>query len=108
MTSWPSIHSLKAPLSIDLVDGHDVSQTPHRFRRTHLPVLDPFIKPVAPVKPGRASAKAGDMAVRCIETAVSLAQAGCVSGLVTAPINKEAMQKAGVAGAPDIVFGTSA
>ncbi len=90
-----TIHSLKVPLSIDLVGGHDFSQRPHRFRRTHLPVFDPFIKPVVPVRLGRVSAKAGDMAVRCIESAVSLAQAGCVSGLVTAPINKEAMLKAG-------------
>jgi 4-phospho-D-threonate 3-dehydrogenase / 4-phospho-D-erythronate 3-dehydrogenase len=44
---------------------------------------------------GHPSAQGGEMAVRCIQTAVRFAQAGKVSGIVTAPINKEAIHLAG-------------
>ncbi len=90
-----TIHSLKMSLSIDLIDAHDSHQPGHRYRRSHLPVFDPFSQPMAPVPLGRTSAKAGGMAVTCIHTAVRMAQAGCVAGIVTAPINKEAMHRAG-------------
>lgn len=87
---------LKASLPLMLIDGHDSSTTTRRaFRRGRLPLFDPFPKPVRSVKLGRASAQAGDMAVMCIQTAVRLAQARCVAGMVTAPINKEAMHLAG-------------
>ena len=47
------------------------------------------------VRPGSGTAHTGNIAVTCIQTAVRLAQAGCVHGIVTAPINKAAMQLAG-------------
>ncbi len=91
-----TIRSLQTCLPIVLVDGHDTFTTgTHAFRRGRLPLFDPFPKPVRSVKLGRASAKTGEMAVTCIQSAVRLAQAGCVGGLVTAPINKEAMHLAG-------------
>jgi len=45
---------------------------------------------------GKVSAHAGASAYAYIERGVSLARAGLVSGLVTAPINKEALRAAGV------------
>ncbi len=87
--------SLKIPLSIMRVDGHEESSARQAFRPGHLPIFDPFPNPIRSIKLGRVSAKAGGMAVTCIESAVRLAQAGCVGGMVTAPINKEAMHLAG-------------
>ncbi len=46
--------------------------------------------------PGRIDARAGAAAARCIEHAVALVRAGEASGLVTAPIHKEALAAAGI------------
>lgn len=48
-----------------------------------------------PIRPGVLSATGGHFAYKAIETAVRLAQAHRVLGLVTAPLNKEALNKAG-------------
>ena len=90
-----TIRSLKTSLMITLVDGHDESAATQAFRRGRLPLFDPFSQPVRSIRLGRVSAKAGEMAVACIQSAVRLAQAGCVNGIVTSPINKEAMHLAG-------------
>ncbi|GAA6150172.1 4-hydroxythreonine-4-phosphate dehydrogenase PdxA [Pseudooceanicola nitratireducens] len=45
---------------------------------------------------GQISAEAGQLAHEAVMTAVALAKAGRVSGIVTAPIHKEALSKAGV------------
>lgn len=44
---------------------------------------------------GRVSPRAGDASVRCVVHAIDAAVAGHVSGIVTAPINKEAVNAAG-------------
>lgn len=44
---------------------------------------------------GRISAGGGDMAFRCVRTAVELVQAGRVRVIVTAPLNKAALHEAG-------------
>lgn len=90
-----TIQSLKTSLVIATVEGHDESTAKQTFRRGRLPLLDPISKPTRSIKFGRVSANAGEMAVICIQSAVRLAQANCVSGIVTAPINKEAIHKAG-------------
>jgi 4-hydroxythreonine-4-phosphate dehydrogenase len=48
-----------------------------------------------PIAPGRLSAEAGRLAFAAIERAVQLAVAGEIDAIVTAPINKEALNKAG-------------
>ena len=48
-----------------------------------------------PIKPGVLSAEGGRFAYLAIEAGVRLAQAGKVAGLVTAPLNKEALNMAG-------------
>jgi 4-hydroxythreonine-4-phosphate dehydrogenase len=90
-----TIQSLKSALSITVVDGHDESTAKQAFRRGRLPLFEPFSKPVRSIRLGRVSAKSGEMAVTCIQSAVRLAKASCVAGIVTAPINKEAMHLAG-------------
>lgn len=90
-----TIHCLKTSFLIASVEGHEESTAKQAFRRGHLPLFDPCSQPVRSIRPGHVSAKAGEMAVTCIQSAVRLAQAGCVGGMVTAPINKEAMHMAG-------------
>jgi len=90
-----TVQRLKTTLPLMLVAGHDSSTTTRAFRRGRLPLFDPFSKPVRSVRLGRVSARAGDMAVTCIQAAVRLAQARCVAGMVTAPINKQAIHLAG-------------
>jgi 4-hydroxythreonine-4-phosphate dehydrogenase len=87
--------SLGASVALVPVDSHESSMNPRMFCRGTLPVLDPFSGSIRPVKPGRVTARSGDMAVICIQTAARLAQAGCVQGLVTAPINKQAIHLSG-------------
>ena len=48
-----------------------------------------------PIRPGVLSADAGRFAYLAVERGVRLAQAGRVQGIVTAPLNKEALNKAG-------------
>jgi 4-phospho-D-threonate 3-dehydrogenase / 4-phospho-D-erythronate 3-dehydrogenase len=48
-----------------------------------------------PIRPGVLSADAGRFAYLAVERGVRLAQAGRVLGIVTAPLNKEALNKAG-------------
>lgn len=86
---------LAPSLTIAQVSDHDSGESHQIFRRGHLPLFDPFQNSLRSFRMGRASASAGDMAVTCIQSAVQLAEAGCVAGIVTAPINKEAMHLAG-------------
>jgi len=90
-----AVSKLGAPLTIAQVSNHDSGDSREIFRRGRIPLFDPFIETIRPVRMGHASASAGDMAVMCIQSAVRMAQAGCVAGMVTAPINKEAMHQAG-------------
>ncbi|MDR3440997.1 4-hydroxythreonine-4-phosphate dehydrogenase PdxA [Telmatospirillum sp.] len=48
-----------------------------------------------PILPGKLSAAGGRMAYLAIESAVRLAEAGRIQGIVTAPLNKEALNLAG-------------
>ncbi len=48
-----------------------------------------------PIPPGELSADGGRFAFQAVERGVRLAQSGRVSGIVTAPLNKEALNKAG-------------
>jgi 4-phospho-D-threonate 3-dehydrogenase / 4-phospho-D-erythronate 3-dehydrogenase len=49
----------------------------------------------APIETGVLSADAGRLAFRAVERGVRLAQAGRIGAIVTAPLNKEALNKAG-------------
>jgi 4-hydroxythreonine-4-phosphate dehydrogenase len=48
-----------------------------------------------PIQPGQLSAEGGRFAFQAVERGVRLAQSGRVGGIVTAPLNKEALNKAG-------------
>ena len=86
-----TIRSLGLPLRIVPVSGHD---TPAAFSRTVL-VLDPLDRPLGRFKVGQVSAETGAAAAAFIMKAVRLAESGCLDAVVTAPINKEAVNLAG-------------
>lgn len=59
-----------------------------------IPVLQPG-EPLKGVSPGELSAEAGRGAVEYVRAAAALARVGRVAGIVTAPLNKEAIHLAG-------------
>ena len=89
------IHTLKLPVQVVPVKGHNEHNTTRIFRPGNVPVLDPFEKPLRRFRLGCPSAVSGAAAVHSIQTAVRLAQNRCVNGVVTAPINKKAIHLAG-------------
>ena len=86
-----TIKSLKLKLNVVPIQGHDTTLPP----RGTVAVLDPLDAPLRKFTQGRASAETGAAAVAFIKKAVELAQLTCIDGIVTAPINKEAMNMAG-------------
>ncbi len=86
-----TIQWLKLPLNTVALSGHEQPLG----RLGQVAVLDPLTKPLSRYRMGQASAETGAAAVMFIRKAVALAQAGCIDGIVTAPINKEAINLAG-------------
>ncbi|MBM4124737.1 MAG: 4-hydroxythreonine-4-phosphate dehydrogenase PdxA [Nitrospira sp.] len=85
-----TVRTLRLPLQAVRVEGHEL-----RGRRDKLPILDPLVHPLGRFQVGRVSQSCGAASVAFITKAVRLAEAGCVDAIVTGPINKEAINKAG-------------
>jgi 4-phospho-D-threonate 3-dehydrogenase / 4-phospho-D-erythronate 3-dehydrogenase len=83
----PAIVAIDDIGDVDDVDGWDWSSE-------DLPLLQPGA-PLAALEVGQLSAVAGRGAVEYVLAAVALAKAGKVAGIVTAPLNKEAIHLAG-------------
>jgi len=61
-----------------------------------IPVMDTgIVEEASDIEVGKISALSGRVAVECISKSVEMATKGIVNGIVTAPINKEAVRKAG-------------
>ena len=86
-----AIKSLKLKMNVIRVEGHEAVSP----RGNHLAVLDPLDHPLGRFPHGVAAPETGAASVLFIKKAVELAQLGCVDGIVTAPINKEAINMAG-------------
>ncbi|ULA64218.1 MAG: 4-hydroxythreonine-4-phosphate dehydrogenase [Nitrospira sp.] len=86
-----TIKQLRLKLNVVPVQGHD----PVPVKGNVVAVLDPMEKPLKKFKPGAAAAETGGASVEFIKKAVHLAEIGCIDGIVTAPINKEAINMAG-------------
>jgi 4-hydroxythreonine-4-phosphate dehydrogenase len=86
-----TIKTLGLKLNVLRVDGHRTTVP----RRGTVAVLDPLETPLRKFKPGVAAVETGAAAIAFIKKAVELAQIGCIEGMVTAPINKEAINMAG-------------
>lgn len=86
-----TIKALKLKLNAVPVDGHEAVLT----SGAAVPVLDPLNRPLASFTPGVAAKATGAASVAFIKKGVELALLGCIDGIVTAPINKEAINMAG-------------
>jgi 4-phospho-D-threonate 3-dehydrogenase / 4-phospho-D-erythronate 3-dehydrogenase len=86
-----AVKSLKLKMNVIRVEGHD----PKPLRLSDLAVLDPLDHPLGRFQRGVAAVETGAASVLFIKKAVELAQLGCIDGIVTAPINKEAINMAG-------------
>ena len=86
-----TVKRLKLKLTIRNVEGHQ----PIARRTGEITVLDPLERPLPAYRLGVAAPETGAASVAFIKKAVHLAQAGCIDGIVTGPINKEAINMAG-------------
>ncbi|ALA56921.1 4-hydroxythreonine-4-phosphate dehydrogenase PdxA [Nitrospira moscoviensis] len=86
-----TIKSLKLTLKAVPVKDHEAMP----LSQGTVAVLDPLEAPLGRFSPGVAAAETGAASVSFIKKAVTLAQLGCIDGIVTAPINKEAINLAG-------------
>jgi len=86
-----TIRSLGLGLRVKTVEGHDA----RAWRRDEIPLWDPLDRPLGRFRLGKVAEETGAASVAFIQEAVRLAQAGCIGGMVTAPINKEAINRAG-------------
>lgn len=77
----------------DLVAGRLPPRT--RGGRRVIPVVPIGELPASARRPGKPSVAGGRAAYRCIDAAARLAQAGAIAGIVTAPINKSWVTRAG-------------
>ncbi len=82
---------LRSPLALAAV--RDVGEC--RFAPGTIECLDLGLVDAATLPRGAVSADAGRAAYACIEAGVRLCQAGTIEGIVTAPLNKEALAAAG-------------
>ncbi|MBI4553657.1 MAG: 4-hydroxythreonine-4-phosphate dehydrogenase PdxA [Candidatus Latescibacteria bacterium] len=80
-----------SPLRVNPVTAPREAQ----FRPGTIDVLTVMEADVERLKPGEVSELAGRLAVESVVTATRLAMAGEIGGVVTAPLNKEAMNRAG-------------
>jgi 4-hydroxythreonine-4-phosphate dehydrogenase len=86
-----TIKALALRLKAFRVDGHE----PLPRRNDTIAVLDPLDTPLKRFTPGVAAAETGAASVAFIKKGVELARIGCIDGIVTAPINKEAINMGG-------------
>lgn len=86
-----TVKKLTLKLEVRSIEGHE----PARPGRSQIAVLDPLEKPLERFTAGTAAPQTGAASVAFIKKAVHLAQIGCIDGIVTAPINKEAINMAG-------------
>jgi 4-phospho-D-threonate 3-dehydrogenase / 4-phospho-D-erythronate 3-dehydrogenase len=87
-----TIRRLKASIKLSRVVARDLS-----CPAAEIPVLDPLAYRLPKFSVGCVSKATGEAQVRYVEEAVRLALDGRIAGMVTAPINKEAINLAGYA-----------
>jgi len=77
------------------LDVHVVDEVPEEVPRGDVAVLDVADEPEPPVTFGAVTADGGRLAMRAVERAVDACLAGTVDAMATAPISKEAINRAG-------------
>ena len=89
------VRRLQSLLRVVPLKGDHTYTEEKQIAKGCIPILDPLDKPLVRLQKGKAARVTGAASLSCIEAAVRLAQYGCVGGMVTAPINKEAINLAG-------------
>lgn len=74
------------------------------FAPSVIDVLRPAGLMLGQVTPGRPDPSLGEVMAHCLKTAFSLAQHGEIQGIVSAPLNKEALHAAGYAYQDELAF----
>jgi 4-hydroxythreonine-4-phosphate dehydrogenase len=86
-----TVKQLKLRLTVRAVEGHEGPPA----NVGQIIVLDPLERPLGAVQQGVARPETGAASVAFIKKAVHLALTGCIEGMITGPINKEAIHMAG-------------
>lgn len=86
-----TIRDLQLPLKAVPVEGHE----DRTWKPNEVALCDPLDQPLGRFAMGVAAESTGAASVAFIKKGVELAEAGCIGGIVTAPINKEAINMAG-------------
>ncbi len=89
------VHRLHAPAKVVSLKENQVPVEGKWIPKGHIPVLDLLEQPLGRFRMGKAARGPGAASLQCVESAVRLTQSHCVDGIVTAPINKEAIHLAG-------------
>ena len=87
-----TIRHLRAPVKLCRIQAADLP-----YSAGPIPVLDPLTHPLADFALGRISKETGEAQARYVVEAVRLALNENIAGIVTGPINKEAINLAGYA-----------
>ncbi len=91
-----TIEELKAPLELHLLRATQINDLPHLSRAPgRIPLLALSNLNPKKVSPGHPDHSSGKVVVNYLKKAVDLALKGKISAIVTAPISKEAMNRAG-------------
>jgi 4-hydroxythreonine-4-phosphate dehydrogenase len=86
-----TVKKLGLKLTVRKIETHEREAQ----RNGEIAVVDPLDRPLGAFTPGVAAPETGGASVAFIKKAVHLAQTGCLDGIVTGPINKEAINMAG-------------
>jgi 4-hydroxythreonine-4-phosphate dehydrogenase len=92
----PAVRHSCRPLLVGPVNAFvDWAERLH-IRLSDIPILESSSVRRSAISPGKINAQAGRAAASAIEHAAELARAGIVRAIVTAPVSKEAMHRAGI------------
>ena len=92
----PSIRKFCSPILVGPVDAFAFYASRMKMPLPSFPIVESSSMSRSDVRPGMVTARSGNAAADAIAAAVQLAQAGVVQAIVTAPISKHALHKAGV------------
>lgn len=92
----PSVKRICAPVLVGPVEVFEYYADRLGMALPSHPIVESSVLPRSQIKPGLLSARSGRAAAQAIEAAVELARAGVVQALVTAPVSKHALHRAGV------------
>ncbi len=92
----PTVRRICSPVLVGPVDVFEFYARRLKLSLPSSPIIESSILSRSHITPGLVSARAGKAAAQAIEAAVELAEAGVVHAIVTAPISKHALHRAGV------------